>query len=128
MVNKINNFNIIVNTHRLLSVYPGHEGRVGVVAWNNNIISSGSKDCSIISRDIRCNNSLMSVDSITGTNNINNSNLNNSNLNNIKLERENARNDIQNLIAQMNAQANEDRANIENTYAQALADWVAKQK
>ena len=30
---------------------------MGVVAWNsNNILSSGSKDCTIISRDIRCKN------------------------------------------------------------------------
>lgn len=53
---------------------------------------------------------------------------NSANLNNIKLERQGARNDIQNAIAQLNAQANEDRANVNATYTQALADWVSKQK
>lgn len=45
-----------VNAHKLINIFGGHDARVGVVAWNGNIISSGSKDCSIISRDIRCNN------------------------------------------------------------------------
>ena len=45
-----------VATHKLLNIFGGHEARVGVVAWNGNLISSGSKDCAIITRDIRCNN------------------------------------------------------------------------
>ena len=45
-----------VNKKKLISNYSGHKGRVGVVSWNGNIISSGSKDCNIITRDIRCKN------------------------------------------------------------------------
>ena len=43
-----------INKKKMISNYSGHSGRVGVVSWNGNIISSGSKDCSIITRDIRC--------------------------------------------------------------------------
>ena len=39
----------------MISLFGGHGERVGVVA-NGNILSSGSKDCSILSRDVRCNN------------------------------------------------------------------------
>ena len=45
-----------INKKKLISNYSGHKGRVGVVSWNGNIISSGSKDCNIITRDIRCKN------------------------------------------------------------------------
>ena len=45
-----------VNKKKLISNYSGHTGRVGVVSWNGNIISSGSKDCNILTRDIRCKN------------------------------------------------------------------------
>ena len=45
-----------VNKKKLISNYGGHSGRVGVVSWNGNIISSGSKDCHILTRDIRCKN------------------------------------------------------------------------
>ena len=45
-----------INKKKLISNYNGHKGRVGVVSWNGNIISSGSKDCNIITRDIRCKN------------------------------------------------------------------------
>ena len=45
-----------INKKKLISNYSGHNGRVGVVSWNGNIISSGSKDCNIITRDIRCKN------------------------------------------------------------------------
>lgn len=31
----------------------GHEGRVGTLAWSSNILSSGSKDKSILQRDLR---------------------------------------------------------------------------
>ena len=40
----------------MLSVFRGQDARIGVVAWNGNILSSGSKDCSILSRDVRWNN------------------------------------------------------------------------
>ena len=43
-----------INKKELISSYKGHVYRVGVVSWNRNIISSGSKDYSIITRDIRC--------------------------------------------------------------------------
>ena len=45
-----------VNKKKLIANYAGHTGRVGVVSWNGNIISSGSKDCNILTRDIRCKN------------------------------------------------------------------------
>ena len=45
-----------INKKKMIANYGGHTGRVGVVSWNGNIISSGSKDCSIITRDIRCKN------------------------------------------------------------------------
>ena len=45
-----------VNKKKLIANYGGHTGRVGVVSWYRNIISSGSKDCNIITRDIRCKN------------------------------------------------------------------------
>ena len=45
-----------INTQKIVTSFGGHDSRIGVVAWNNNIISSGSKDCSILNRDYRCNN------------------------------------------------------------------------
>ena len=45
-----------INKKKLVANFSGHSGRVGVVSWNGNIISSGSKDCNIITRDIRCKN------------------------------------------------------------------------
>ena len=45
-----------INTQKIITSFGGHDSRIGVVAWNNNIISSGSKDCSILNRDYRCNN------------------------------------------------------------------------
>jgi cell division cycle 20-like protein 1, cofactor of APC complex len=38
---------------KLVRVLKGHEGRVGAIAWNTNILSSGSKDKSILQRDLR---------------------------------------------------------------------------
>jgi len=43
-----------INRAKKISSFNSHHERVGVVAWNGNIISSGSKDCSIINKDIRC--------------------------------------------------------------------------
>jgi cell division cycle 20-like protein 1 (cofactor of APC complex) len=37
-----------VNKCKLLRVLKGHEGRVGAIAWSNSILSSGSKDKSIL--------------------------------------------------------------------------------
>ena len=39
------------NTVRTL---PGHNGRVGALAWNNWLLSSGSRDKDILHRDLRC--------------------------------------------------------------------------
>ena len=33
--------------------FSGHHARVGAVAWNSNIFSSGSRDKSILNRDMR---------------------------------------------------------------------------
>ena len=46
-----------VNKRELISAFKGHSSRVGVVSWNRNLISSGSKDFFIITRDIRCKDS-----------------------------------------------------------------------
>ena len=43
-----------INKKELIASFKGHSERVGVVSWNKNILSSGSKDYSIITRDIRC--------------------------------------------------------------------------
>ena len=43
-----------VTKKELISTFKGHSSRVGVVSWNRNLISSGSKDNYIITRDIRC--------------------------------------------------------------------------
>lgn len=59
----------------MINVYPGHTQRVGVVAWSNNTISSGSKDCVIISRDIRCNNVLLSANGNYESNDMNSNNI-----------------------------------------------------
>ena len=37
----------------MLRVLKGHEGRVGTIAWSSNVLSSGSKDKSIMQRDLR---------------------------------------------------------------------------
>lgn len=37
----------------------GHENRVGVISWHNNILSSGSKDSSILNYDIRSPNIIL---------------------------------------------------------------------
>ena len=46
-----------INKKELISTYKGHSSRVGVVSWNRNLISSGSKDYSILTRDTRCRDS-----------------------------------------------------------------------
>jgi cell division cycle 20-like protein 1 (cofactor of APC complex) len=45
-----------INKKELITSFKDHLNRVGVVSWNRNLISSGSKDYSIITRDIRCKN------------------------------------------------------------------------
>ena len=45
-----------LNKNALINSFPSHTSRVGVVAWNQTLISSGSKDYSIVTRDTRVNN------------------------------------------------------------------------
>ena len=42
-----------INKQKMLRVLKGHEGRVGTIAWSSNVLSSGSKDKSIMQRDLR---------------------------------------------------------------------------
>jgi WD40 repeat protein len=42
------------HTQKLIRTFEGHKGRVGALSWNNaNVLSSGSKDKSILNRDLR---------------------------------------------------------------------------
>jgi cell division cycle 20-like protein 1 (cofactor of APC complex) len=34
-------------------VFQGHSARIGTIAWNSNLLTSGSRDKSILQRDIR---------------------------------------------------------------------------
>ena len=44
-------------SQKLVREFKGHEGRVGALAWSTTgILSSGSKDRSILNRDMRCKN------------------------------------------------------------------------
>ena len=42
--------------NRLVKTLGGHEGRICTVAWNNTYLSTGSRDHSILHRDLRCPN------------------------------------------------------------------------
>lgn len=42
-----------IQAKKLIKSFEGHSARVSVVAWNNNLLSSGSKDYSILNRDLR---------------------------------------------------------------------------
>jgi cell division cycle 20-like protein 1 (cofactor of APC complex) len=49
------------HTQKLVRTFEGHKGRVGALSWNNsNILSSGSKDKSILNRDLREKNHFIS--------------------------------------------------------------------
>lgn len=39
----------------------GHSGRVGALSWNNHVLSSGSKDTTIINHDVRIQNHIIST-------------------------------------------------------------------
>lgn len=39
---------------KIVKKYHGHEGRIGCIAWTNSFLSSGSRDKSILHRDMRC--------------------------------------------------------------------------
>jgi cell division cycle 20-like protein 1 (cofactor of APC complex) len=41
---------------KLIKQMPGHEGRIGTIAWNSKFLSSGSRDKSILHRDLRSKN------------------------------------------------------------------------
>lgn len=47
--------NLILNLAFALKVRTmhGHDQRAGTLAWNNHVLCSGSKDCSILQRDVR---------------------------------------------------------------------------
>lgn len=42
-----------VNKQKIIKKYSGHEGRIGCIAWTNSFLSSGSRDKSILHRDMR---------------------------------------------------------------------------
>lgn len=44
-----------INKAKKIRTMNGHTQRVSAIAWNSNILSTGSKDKSILHRDIRCN-------------------------------------------------------------------------
>ncbi|XP_037958360.1 cell division cycle protein 20 homolog [Teleopsis dalmanni] len=44
-----------------LRIMEGHSARVGVLAWNSFLVSSGSRDCSIIHHDVRARNHRVST-------------------------------------------------------------------
>ncbi|CAN4123425.1 unnamed protein product [Withania somnifera] len=48
-------------TSKIVRDLQGHQSRVGCVAWNGYILTSGSKDTAIINHDVRARNSLVSV-------------------------------------------------------------------
>ncbi|XP_055828375.1 cell division cycle 20.2, cofactor of APC complex-like isoform X2 [Solanum dulcamara] len=48
-------------TSKLVRDLQGHQSRVGCVAWNGHILTSGSKDRAIINHDARARNNLVSV-------------------------------------------------------------------
>jgi cell division cycle 20-like protein 1, cofactor of APC complex len=43
-----------------LRVMEGHHARVGTMAWNSHILSSGSRDRVILNRDVRAKDAFMS--------------------------------------------------------------------
>jgi cell division cycle 20-like protein 1 (cofactor of APC complex) len=42
-----------INMNKQLRKMGGHELRVGAMAWNSNILATGSRDKTILQRDIR---------------------------------------------------------------------------
>ena len=41
---------------KLVKSYMGHQGRIGCIAWNSSMLSTGSRDKSILHRDLRMKN------------------------------------------------------------------------
>ncbi|XP_009759177.1 cell division cycle 20.5, cofactor of APC complex-like isoform X1 [Nicotiana sylvestris] len=48
-------------TSKLVRDLQGHKSRVGCVAWNGHILTSGSKDKAIVNHDVRARNSVVSL-------------------------------------------------------------------
>ena len=46
-------------SEKLIRTLKGHQGRVGSLAWKGSTICSGSRDKSIMMRDLRLNNSIV---------------------------------------------------------------------
>lgn len=40
----------------MVKSYMGHQGRIGCIAWNSSMLSTGSRDKSILHRDLRMKN------------------------------------------------------------------------
>lgn len=55
----------VAATKRITS-FSGHNARVGALAWNADLLSSGSRDRMIIQRDIRANAAADSVKKLSG--------------------------------------------------------------
>ncbi len=48
-----------VNKMKRVRILQGHTNRVGAIAWNSNIVSTGSRDKTILHRDLRQNSSFI---------------------------------------------------------------------
>ena len=48
-----------VEAQKALRTMRGHSGRVGSLAWNNHILTSGSKDTTILNHDVRVQNHIV---------------------------------------------------------------------
>ena len=44
------------NKCKLVSQLAGHDGRIGSIAWNSKFLSTGSRDKTILHRDLRSKN------------------------------------------------------------------------
>ena len=42
-----------VQKQKPVKTFYGHSGRIGCIAWNNSMLSSGSRDKTILNRDLR---------------------------------------------------------------------------
>jgi len=48
-----------VNKMKRVRILQGHTNRVGAIAWNSSIVSTGSRDKTILHRDLRLNSSFV---------------------------------------------------------------------
>jgi len=42
-----------VQKQKIIKKFGGHDGRIGCIAWNSSFLSSGSRDKTILHRDLR---------------------------------------------------------------------------